>query len=394
MKVTFYITNQLNHLSIYLKTIFPYFEFNLIINMQWIINDFGLEYIIPNKRDISYLSQLLKEKTNTTNSCIFDRRINDESSFIQNPIGLICHVPVSILNVIDYPFSIGCFEIKQNGERELPVYHLYLLGIIEEKPKIICQVPFGFNINGIFVKEQSYLFILDDKKKKKKKIEIFRTEPLIWVYIYHFDTPCQNDIDFLSYFDIVEQSKARLVTLGKITTGEWGKDIQILNHPLKSRADWLRDRFTIHFLILSLAKEEYRKHIQWFIYAESIMVRNNLSLITLIDDKLLTMKNNGEENRPFDINYLVNMHQERIKNSIEAVQLELLDSKIIETFEKIWRDKNELSIQMEKFNQVDSGWKKVSHIKKVVPKFIKMPVELTEIDKKFFDMNYGFGLTT
>lgn len=350
---------------------FKYFYFSVLRNeiyywknkMEWEKNEFGLEFIKPLRRDHSFLNGLIKKKTNLNQSYVFERKIIHKDFYLTSCSSLICHIPCSVFESIVFPLALGCFEIKKNGEKELSVCNLYYVGILEQRPEVITKTSPETKINGIEIEEDCYLFVLD-KKKKKKPIQLFREEPQKWIYIYHFDSPDSFDVDFLSNFDVLQNAKARLTTLYNLSNGKWSTKIQVLNHPIDSKYDWMRDRFSIQFIILSLSTEELKEHIEWFVYAESIMIKNNLSLIKTIDDRILTMKLNGDEKTPFSIEYLVEMHKKRILASIEAIDQDCIDENLKETFLDAWKDIIIFKKQVDANNSKKKDWITVDHKKK------------------------------
>jgi len=365
---------------------------------EWKVKgDDEIEFIEPKKRSDFYLKSLLNRKGNTSCSYYFERKIKSEDSYLSNGKGLICHIPLSELEKIVYPCTIGCLETKKNGEKDLSVVHMYFLGILNEKPQIR-TVSMGFKIQGVVLTEDSGLFSIiktkPKKTKKRKEVPItFRDTPMVWVYVYAFDPPTNEDLYFLSAFDMIQNAKLRLVTLQKISTGQWTSREQLLHHPLDFISDWKRDRFVIQFLIISLATPQLSQHVEWYVHSEGMMLKNNLLQINTLDDKLLTMSMNGEKGRPFDIQYLVDRHKERIKESIRFVDLSLIDSKLLESYNEVWDDRNKLKKQLDMYNKQDDKWIKIDHVtKKILPPRFKKPVDLDNSDARLFDLEYAFGL--
>lgn len=364
---------------------------------EWQVHDDGIEFIEPKKRSDFYLKSLLNRKGNTSSCYYFERKIKSEDCYLTNGKGLICHIPLSELEKLDYPCSIGCLETKKNGEKDLSVVHMYFLGVLNEKPQVR-TVSKGFKIQGMVLEEDSGLFAISNSKektsKKRKKAPItFRDTPLIWVYVYSFDPPTHEDLHFLSAFDMIQNAKLRLVTLQKISTGQWTSREQLMHHPIDSISDWRRDRFVIQFLIISLGTPQLAQHVEWYVHSEGMVLKNNLLLINTIDDKILTMTMNGEKGRCFDVQYLVDRHKERILESIRSVDLSLIDSKLIESYNEVWDDRNKIKEQLDMFNKKDDKWIKIDHVtKKVLPPRFQKPAELDDSDARLFNLDYVFGL--
>ena len=282
----------------------------------------------------------------------------------------------------------------EEGTNGMAVSFLYYLGNVEERPRESCEVPAGFEVHGVRLKEKSVLFSMDKKKEiKRVKRVAYSTDPTVFVYIYHFDPPTDSDMGFLAHFDLVEQAKMKLFTLYRLSNGRWTASDQLRCHPISSRADWLRDKFTVQYLIISIASTDAIKLKDWFLYAESIYIKNCVSSIKTVDDRILTMKMNGEEDRAFDAEYLSKRHVERLKSAIESVDQSTVDELLKQSYDLVWSDRMELQRQIEINNVSGGDWLKTDHnMKKVLPSFVRPPAALDSNDKRLFDTDYMFGL--
>lgn len=147
-----------------------------------------------------------------------------------------------------------------------------------------------------------------NKKKKDKKPEdsyedLFKTNrllPSMYIYVYNWDPPKQASKDdnyVMANIDFEQEVLHRLKTLVDVEKetsygNSTRQEYQLSQLPISNKTQRARDRICMHFLIPVIATCSDQV-IEWYIRAESILLENNLTSLLDMDDRILTLKENG-----------------------------------------------------------------------------------------------------
>lgn len=225
----------------------------------------------------------------------------------------------------DCLFAIGCLEkvIKKKG-KEPNAARLYLLGFIDPRSIVIAlgtTVEPEFELHGATVGDQAVIFscshltwdVFTEEKAPLPEPELVlsRSDPLKWVYIYHYDPPRAEDV---SKFDIEKEVMNRLKCIRNKTSMS-----------IDSRKTWQRDRICIHALILAACTDDNIE--KWFIESESAILSENLASLSDFEDRILTMKINSIEYTSVQLQVydtfelkVVDLNRERLTKAIAAAR--------------------------------------------------------------------------
>lgn len=226
----------------------------------------------------------------------------------------------------DCLFAIGCLEkvIKRKGKEPTSV-RLYLLGFLDPRSPAITlgtTVEADFILHCTKVGDQAIVFpcsiltwdvfvdgpVIADTPQT---MILSRSEPIIWIYVYHWDPPQLSDV---VRFDLEKEVMTKLASLHKRT-----------EMPLDSPRAYLRDRICTHALILAACTDSVLA--EWYLEAESTCLSISLSRLGDYEDRILTLRNNCiefvdsqlEELATFEIK-VVDLSRERLSCAIDAAR--------------------------------------------------------------------------
>lgn len=192
----------------------------------------------------------------------------------------------------DCLFAIGCLEkiVKRKG-REPSSARMYLIGFADPKSPLLTMgstIEADFVLHGARVGDQAVLFpcyalawnVFDEEARPVTEvledIALSREQPLVWIYIYHWDPPLAEDA---VRWDLEKEVLERVSNL-----------IRGTRMPVESQRDYHRDRICTHALVLAACTDD--EIAEWYIEAECSLLSDNLSLLRDFEDRVLTMRNN------------------------------------------------------------------------------------------------------
>jgi len=125
-----------------------------------------------------------------------------------------------------------------------------------------------------------------------------RNNPTIWIYVYGKDIPTESKQDkkIFGTFNLETEVMKRLTVLCAVHNGtQSGKqdiDQQLIRElPIYGKRDMEIARMCMHFLIAATAYDDVLS--TWYISTESQVLAVYLKMLIDVDDKLLTLRNNG-----------------------------------------------------------------------------------------------------